>query len=166
MSTVAQTRTGQADPDVVLDDFAVTVSATIRTVAWQGAYTGTDPSPQATSFWVGFFEDSGGAPVYLPFNGERRRALSGATYAIEQVNQRLDTVSRCPSVQCALFDYSVTLSTPFTVRPGRYWLWIQADLPGSSPAFWGWRRGLDDNLLSKPAIGSTILLWDLAFALR
>src|SRR5207253_1598556 len=96
-------------------------------------------SPKALSFWVGFFADNGGAPqVVVPaISGERRRALSGATYTIDRVNQRLDAMSRCQQgglqafpetgVPCALYDYSVTLSTPFPVAPGRYWLWIQAD---------------------------------------
>jgi len=148
----------------------VTLPATIRTVAWQGVYSGTDLSPKATSFWVAFLQDSGGFPVFPPFTGVGRRALSGATYTIDQVNQRLDVITRClntPTDQCALYDYSVTLPTPFNATPGKYWLWIQADMPGgASPTFWGWRRGLVDNLSSLPGSAGAILPWDLAFALR
>jgi hypothetical protein len=153
----------------VFDDFVSPRTATIRTVAWQG----TRPTTRRpTKFFVAFVADAGGFPLRLqsdPVTG-RVRALAWASYAIDDVNERLGTTQACgytPPEQCGSYDYSVTLPAPFaTVAGARYWLLIQAESPASVMSGWAWRRGQQDNTFSVSSIAGLTMPWDHAFALR
>jgi hypothetical protein len=162
-------RSGGADRQFY-DDFVSPTTVTIRTVAWQGGYSPARPA--ATSFFIAFIADAGnGHPRKEPddANSGRPRSLSSATYLLSQVNESLDVTFPCvnSNQQCGLYNYSVTLASPFTASAGvRYWLTIQADVPFPAPASWGWRRGTPQNLRSSSNIAGATHLFDFAFALR
>ena len=157
-----------------LDDFVSPANATIRTVTWQGYYAANAGTPPhvAASFYLAFASDNGkGGPLYGPddiLNG-RLVGLYHLRLPIEQVNERFDALSRCDfGGACALYDYSVTLPTPFAVSAGvRYWLFVQPDVLDRPPAStWGWRRGTSDNGVSIAPFASATFQYDLAFSLR
>jgi hypothetical protein len=152
----------------IYDDFVSTTSGTIRTVSWQGTYC---PSPPiATQFVLTFVPDSGSANLHPDVETGRTPPLYSETFSKAQVNEKLDATGSCsstPQQQCAVYSYSATLTTPFTVAAGvRYWLMVQADVPAQSGT-WGWRRGTADNGRAFSSLGGELfLLFDLAFSLK
>jgi len=152
----------------VYDDFVSPTGASIRTVAWQGIRPTARPPAR---FYVAFIADNDGVLVrqYDAATG-RLWALLAATYRIDQVNERLGATQACyntPQEQCGSYDYSVTLTTPFTTTAGtRYWLLVQAESPLGALSGWSWRKGQTDNGFSLSNIAGLRSFWDLAFALR
>lgn len=151
------------------DDFVSPAATRVRMIGWQGIRAVAQP---VTSFFVAFVADNSGFPRLEPDAGNtgRPRALYIATFPVAQLNERLDVTQACtnsPLQQCGLYDYSVTLTTPFDVAAGtRYWLLIQAETPATASAAWAWRRGTADNQRAGTNIAGTIHLFDLAFSLR
>lgn len=151
------------------DDFMSPAAATIRTVAWQGIrYTARAPA----SFYISFIAaDNNGLILRqgVEPNSTRPRALHATSYSVDRVNERLSVTRACrnsPQQQCGSYDYSVTLTTPFTATVAtRYWVLIQAESPPGNSSGWGWRRGRSDNTFALSNQGA-IILFDFAFALR
>jgi hypothetical protein len=154
----------------VFDDFESPRGATIRGISWQGAHrVGIVPS----RWYVAFIADNGSRfPLLQPDEGNtgRAKALYAATVSSDQVPERLDVTFTCtnrPQEQCGVYDYSATLTVPFTIRStGRYWLCIQVESPFDAPAGWLWRKGARDNAFSTSTIANTTFPWDFAFSLR
>lgn len=156
-----------------IDDFVSPATTAVRTIKWQGIYS---PLRQAgaSRFHLGFLPDngSGTAPSHEIDPATRQGvAVYRGIFSLNEVNERLDVVVRCPNstLQCGLYDYSVTLPTPLPVTQGvRYWLVIQAEAPFNfnAPIQWGWRQGLPDIGRSRSHIANATLLLDFAFALE
>jgi hypothetical protein len=153
------------------DDFVVTSTATITTLRWQGIYAPSNST--ASSFYIAFIEDigngraPGGGPD--PANPGRPRALYAITASPADVNERLDVEVPCVDIalQCGLYDYSITLPTPFAVAAGvPYWLLIQAEFTTRNSSSWHWRQSLRDNRHSRSDIANADHPWDYAFSLR
>ena len=133
------------------DDFTSATAATIRTVAWQGGYctskgpllppSAGPPRPISSRFQVWFVRDVNGRPEL--FNYLSELILTSAD-AHEQF--MFDSVRS--DADCAYYDYTAVLPTPFPVTAGtRYWFLIRADI-GNGLAPWGWRVGQQDNSIS------------------
>lgn len=159
-------------PSAVFDDFTLTTATTIRTVGWQGIYcteVANAPTqvPSATGFSISFHPaDSGGGP-------NANTTLQQSAYPLAQVSQSLDrngtgTCGTATPTAIGVYNYTVTLATPFNAAAGtRYWLSVQANVP-SIPPFWGWRSGTADNGVSFQLFNGqfTTFSTDRAFTLR
>ena len=152
------------DDRQIFDDFVSPVTTSIRTVRWQGNRPTTR---RPTRFYLSFIADGGGFPLRLPNSSSTRpRALSEATFTIDQVNERLVTTAACLLELCGSYEYSVALPAAFATTAGtRYWLLIQAESPLGSLSGWSWRKGLPDNLFSTSNIAGHTAPWDFAFSL-
>lgn len=162
---------------IVFDDFQLTATTTINRVTWQGIYCAevlnrAAPAPTATGFLVGFYADAGNNP-------DRNNPLQATTYPIGSTAETKDfeTVANCvaTSTGWSLFNYAVTLATPFTAQANtRYWLGIQAQvnyLQAGNPDFiyWAWRNGIAVNNRSVSIVPdgtATVYAADRAFSLQ
>ena len=77
---------------------------------------------------------------------------------------RVDPETENHPVDCAYYDYTAVLPTPFPVTAGRrYWLLVRA-----TGAQWGWRIGKEDDSISARGDlheGIFTIPTDLAFSL-
>jgi hypothetical protein len=156
------------------------MTATIRTVSWQGAYyrgaraPGTPPLPPpaaaSSSFQVGFYRDVNGHPGTSV-------ALYEVTFTPAEVSEQFAFESVSPAGGCArevppatYYDYTAVLPMPFPLTAGtRYWLLVLADTRGTGIP-WGWRAGTRDNNYSVYQVGGQgdllrTFSTDLAFSL-
>ena len=172
--------TGGLVNHLAADDFTPMVTTAIRTIAWQGGYCGgtpfgaVAPPPTANSraFVVSFYADRNGMPQ--PFGGTElyQMRLTPAEAHEQFTFDSGATANGCGSQtpNATYYQYSADLATPFSVTAGtRYWVLVQADIPGNVGIAWGWRAGTHDNNYSVvsgpqglPLLTSTI---DLAFSL-
>lgn len=163
---VGSERSGGFDRQVY-DDFVSPTAATIRTLAWQGSRTMAHPP---TGFYVSFIADEGGGPLRQGDGSGRPRPLNAETHSTDRVSERLVVTRACdnlPQELCGFFEYSVTLTTPFTATAGtRYWVLIQAESPLNAASGWSWRKGKVDNGYSLSNIANLTFPWDFSFALR
>lgn len=144
--------TNGADATSMFDDFQPTAAASIGSVKWQGIYcvqaaSAPAPAPTATEFVVSFHADSAGRPVTT---STLLQARYTATQAAQTPGGQVPNLScgTAASTTWALYDYSVTLPTPFAAAAGtRYWVRVQAVTP-SYDVFWGWRSGSTANAQS------------------
>jgi len=144
--------TNGADASSMFDDFQPTAAARIASVKWQGIYcvqaaSAPAPAPTATEFVVSFHADNAGRPVTTSTLAQARftAAQTGQTPGGQVANLSCGTAA---STTWALYDYSVTLPTPFAAAAGtRYWVRVQAVTP-SYDVFWGWRSGSTANAQS------------------
>ena len=153
------------------DDFTSATAVTVRTVAWQGGYctskspllppSAGPPRSTATRFQVWFVRDVNGRPESFNY-------MSEIILASADAHERFMFDSVRSDADCAYYDYTAVLPTPFPVTAGtRYWFMIRADI-GSGPAPWGWRVGQKDNSVSAVGAlngGIATVSRDLAFAL-
>jgi hypothetical protein len=166
LDAVWSERSGGEDRQVY-DDFVSPTAATIRTMAWQGIRPTARPP---ASFYISFIADNGGFPLRQPdeTNSGRPRALYATMYSIGQVNERLSVTRACdnsPQEQCGSYEYSVTLTAPFTTTAAtRYWILIQAESPLNARSGWSWRKGQTGNGFSMSNLAGTTFPWDLAYA--
>jgi len=128
------------------DDFTSAETATIRTVSWQGGYCqrrGLAPiSATAISFDVSFYPDGNGRPQYFG------TSLYAARFTPAEAREQFAFDSSWNELDCAYYDYTAILPTPFPVTAGtRYWLLIMAEIGSTGPS-WGWRLGGQDNGIS------------------
>jgi hypothetical protein len=151
----------------VYDDFVIAGGATIRTISWQGR---RDAARPITRIYVAIMADGGDRHPARQYADQRPVALWSATYAADQVNERLEVSVACenaPQTQCGYYDYSVGMMTPFVATAGtRYWLMIQAESSLAQETGFCWRKGTRDNGFSTGNIAGTTHPWDMAFALR
>jgi hypothetical protein len=152
------------------DDFTSATAATIRAASWQGGYCNRKgpglplfgpPRADSIAFHVSFFHDDNGRPQdYAP---QYEVTLSSA-----EAHEQLAFDSVRSDADCAYFDYTAVLPTPFAVTAGtRYWLLIRADLEATGSP-WGWRVGRSNNGISvsgTPNSGMFTVPRDLAFSL-
>ena len=141
-----------ADASSMFDDFQPTAAVSIASVKWQGIYcvqaaNAAAPAATATEFVVSFHADDAGRPV-------TSSALLQARFTPTQAAQTPDrqvaglSCGTAASTTWSLYDYSVTLPTPFAAAAGtRYWVRVQAVTP-SYDVYWGWRSGTTANAQS------------------
>ena len=172
-SPVQSTRASQ-DQDTLglvfqtFDSFALTESALITAISWQGSYFNTavpDPSfappANASGFTVAFYLDNAGTPgalldsqTFSPFN-------AGETF----VGQQAFTAT----LGLSIYDYSVSMD--FLASAGTtYWLSVFALSPDPSPteAQWGWNGGSGGNGTSIQSVSGVpaVVNLDRAFTLE
>lgn len=144
--------TNGAEASSMFDDFQPAAAASIASVKWQGIYcvqaaSAPAPAATATEFVVSFHADNAGRPVTTSTLAQARFTPTQAaqTLAGQVANLSCGTAA---STTWALYDYSVTLPTPFAAAAGtRYWVRVQAVTP-SYDVFWGWRSGTTANAQS------------------
>ena len=100
------------------DDFTLGTAATITSVMWQGIYlpqasSPTAPSPDTTTWTIGFYSDDGSFPdralfdVSLPATGVTTTLLGSGSFDAQPVN---------------LYSFVATLPSAFSAAAGtRYW---------------------------------------------
>jgi hypothetical protein len=154
----------------VWDDFVASSSATIKFVSWQGIYCPssyndtTSPIPEADSFRIAFYSDTG-APYPGPMLGSEMRV------PVSQANERLEgnVPDQCLGLPGAsgLYSYSTILPASLDVTAGRkYWLSILAVRRPPGVSLWMWRYGLPDNNRVWLNIAGLIGTHDVAFSLH
>jgi hypothetical protein len=155
------------------DDFTSSVSDTIRTVSWQGGYCQRrdlfpigPTAAKSVSFQVSFFSDVNGRPQYFG------TPLRSSTFTPPDAHEQFAFNSSGNELDCAYYDYTVVLPTPFPVSAGRrYWLLIRATRRASASTpdpLWGWRIGqADDSISARGDLheGISTVPTDLAFSL-
>lgn len=102
--------------------FQLTTSSDIKTIAWSGSY-GLSPAIQDT-FAVRLFSASNGAIELTPL-----ATLSGSI-------SRTATVKN--SLNWQLYDYVLTLGSPYRISPDRYWLSIVNNTANAPQSVWTW----------------------------
>jgi hypothetical protein len=161
----------------LFDDFGPTTSTTITKVSWQGIYCVESPNlpppaPTAQSFVVGFYGESSNYP-------NQASPLSVSTYPLARVAETVDQQpisGNCGTTATgiSLYNYTVTLDTPFAVTAGsRYWFSVMAVVDytqqgNPSFVFWGWRNGVVNNnrsVLVDPSGNFTTYALDRAYTL-
>lgn len=138
------------------DDFNLSSSATITQITWSGIYFfGIVPS--LDNFSVRLFNFANGLPEINPFvtlSGTLSRADSG-------LNVEPDAT---------LYNYALTLTTPFNIEAGRYLLAIANTTTADPNDDWGWATSnmLGGNAYLKAASGEPwqAIPVDLAFAIE
>ena len=132
----------------IYDDFSSPVATAIRNVSWQGAYClprlrvrPDPPRAVSSSFRIAFHADDNGRP-----------RTASSLYAVNLPPAEVRELFAFDAVwnesDCAYYDYTAVLPTPFPVAEGtRYWLLVRADT-GHAGIGWGWRVGRADNNLS------------------
>jgi hypothetical protein len=124
------------------DDFTLTSTSTISSVAWQGLYVANSamaqpaPPPTATHFYVGFLADNQGFPGDL---------IVGRHYPVAEVGQTL--LAEVPfglaggtQTTAAIYEYRLNVSPFIASEATRYWILVQAATPDFD-VFWGWSSG-------------------------
>jgi hypothetical protein len=141
-----------AEAASMFDDFQPVAATSIASVKWQGIYcvqaaSAPAPAATATEFVVSFHADNAGRPVTTSALLQARFTPTQAAQTPERQVAGL-SCGTAASTTWALYDYSVTLPTPFAAAAGtRYWVRVQAVTP-SYDVYWGWRSGTTANAQS------------------
>ena len=126
------------------DDFSLLSGGIINQMTWQGFYwnrynSGANPpSPNTTSFQVGFFQNNLGVPGNL---------IAGPIL-LTSVKSSIVGLSNFNGATVQIRNYSANLQTSFFANPGTtYWLSIVSFASGAPPE-WLWTSGQGGNNLS------------------
>jgi streptogramin lyase len=150
---------GVGDPTTAYDDFTLANAATITRITWRGGYVLPANPVAISTFTVTFYGTTGaGEPDTATVLNEN----------IVPGNAGETLVGTNTSKTIRMFDYQLTLPTPFAANAGtKYWMSIMADKNGTLPQ-WGWGTGTGgDGIMYADAVtGRRRLTFDLAFTLR
>lgn len=161
-------RTSYGDPAQpyfrTFDNFTLSQTGLVTEITWQGSYqdfitpANNPATPNTISFALGFWADNAGVPG---------APLLSQTIPIAAVSMTFVGLS---PTNTNVFDYRVTLATPFLAAGGtQYWLSIFSNSSSTNP-LWGWRSGSGgDGLTFQQNFstgGSTLIAPDRAFSLE
>ena len=153
---------GVGDVNAAYDNFTLTDPAVITGISWRGGYVLPANPVAMASFTVSFYGTTGaGEPDTVTVLNEN----------IVPGNAGETLVGTNSSRTVRLFDYQLTLPTPFVASAGtKYWMSIVADKAGTLPQ-WGWSSGTGgDGIMYAESVtlGGVVrrrLAFDLAFTL-
>jgi hypothetical protein len=134
------------------DDFSLAGGGTISQMTWQGFYwnrlnhNANPPTPNSTSFQIGFFQNNLGLPGTL---------LSGPIL-LTSLKSTIVGNSTFNGDPVQIRNYSANLQTSFTASPGTtYWLSIVSFASGAPPE-WLWTSGQGgDNYSAQEQYGNS-----------
>ena len=144
------------------DNFTLIQGGLVTGVTWQGSYQDfvnfqNPAAPNTVSFDIAFWADAAGQPG---------SSLLSQNVAYGSVTATLVGIT---PTNLNVFNYQVTLPTPFLAQPGTtYWMSIFSNSSSFNP-LWGWRSGSGgDGLTFQQNFstgGTTLLPPDRAFSL-
>ena len=117
------------------DNFTPSFSANIETISWRGLFFGdispaAAPSPDVLNWEIAFYADNGGEPGSLLAFESFAAADVASTFRGTGVLNAQNTYN------VSFYDYSVTLTNPFTVTSGtEYWLSVLSRSSSVNPSF-------------------------------
>ena len=117
------------------DNFTPSVSANVETLSWRGLYFGdvipaAAPSADVLNWEIAFYADSSGVP------GSQLAFESFAAADVASNFVGTGVLNAGGSYNVSLYDYSVTLTNPFTVTGGtQYWFSVLSRSSSFNPTF-------------------------------